>query len=185
MVTQRTVCSDSHHYFITIASQSTMQKVLRRTALAKSQAKRKARIQSEKEHIRDVVNHRNAYQDIRGERHAAITREKVRRREDWELGPLSPWRNKMKALEVENFGTWSAQQTTMPQKPKKDRVKDWMIREGDRVCIVEGHPTVKGRIGKVKDVDKETNMMTVDGVQRVSLESPLVIINLKSVQVNS
>ena len=68
-----------------------MQKVIRRTHLAKNQAKRKAQKLSDLEHKRDILVYKNQRTEWRNLFATAVRREKQRRRENWELGPLSPW----------------------------------------------------------------------------------------------
>lgn len=142
-----------------------MQKVLRRTALAKSQAARKARIQAEKELTRDTWSQRNQSAVLRSERTAAARQAREQRRETYELGPLAPWRTHPQA--VESHGTFHARQMNPPRVPSALRVKDWFIREGDRVCVVKGREGVKGKIGKVVSVDKESETVKIEGVNMV------------------
>ena len=147
-----------------------MQKVLRRTALAKAQAKRKARIQAEFDHKSEVSAFRDAKIGANRERSQAIKDERLRRREDWELGSLSPWRNRFESLlQSPTFGSWHIRQNTLAPKPKRDRVKDLMIRKDDRIVVVEGHETIKGHIGKVTDVDEEQETLRVEGINLVSI----------------
>jgi len=143
-----------------------MQKVLRRTAVAKSQAKRKARILEEKITKRDWYAARAQQGQILTETFYAARTARNVRRENWELGALSPWQN---ALEVkETYGTFNPRIMNSPKVPEKLRIKDWFIREGDRVCLVKGREGVKGRIGKVMEVDKETEMIKIENVNIVS-----------------
>ena len=147
-----------------------MQKLLRRTALARGQAKRKTQAKNDLE----FQTQRNTYQKNRSrvnrERTEAIREERHRRTLDYQMGPLSPWRNNLNAMaQDQDFGTWSAAQYQLPDKPERDRVKDWMIREGDRVVVIEGHESVKGRIGKVKKTNKESEAVTIEGVNSVGL----------------
>lgn len=55
-----------------------------------------------------------------------------------------------------------------PKVPEKLRVKDWFIREGDRVCVIKGRHGVKGCIGKVTEVDMEAETVKVENVNLVS-----------------
>lgn len=144
-----------------------MQKVLQRTSLAKSQAKRKARILAEKQQKKDNSLARRERLPIQRELNAAVRREKFRRRDDWELGPLSPWRNDMQSMLESGFGTFSTPAIETTRSPVKRGTGDWLIREGDRVCVVEGHPSIKGRIGKVVELLKKYNAVAIDGINRV------------------
>ena len=146
-----------------------MQKVLRRTALANRQGKRRAQLQADTEELRARTDFRRDAKLINGERRDAILAERSRRRADWELGPLSPWRNRFDDLMTKTtFASWSLKQVNYPAKPPRDRTRDLMIRQGDRVVVVEGHETIKGRVGKVRDVSEDSEMVTVEGMNRVS-----------------
>lgn len=52
--------------------------------------------------------------------------------------------------------------------PKEWRQKVVFFREGDRVVVVEGREGVKGRIGTIRIVDRESETCFVEGVNRVS-----------------
>ena len=144
-----------------------MQKLLRRTALAKGQAKRKAKIQEDFEYKQQLKQSNYGKKEVNSERTQAVRDERRRRRQDWELGPLSPYRNGFDRLMSTEFGTWSTKQAQMRSKPDRLQRKDWMIREGDRVVVLEGHENIKGRIGKVKEVMKEQDMLVVESLNRV------------------
>lgn len=148
-----------------------MEKVLRRTALIKSQAKRKARIQSELKTTRDRVQFRIQTGAILKETHAAFRQAREARRQDWEMGPIAPWREAGKGAATNNaaYGTFSVRKLNPPAVPEAYRVKDWFVREGDRVVVVAGLEGVKGKIGLVKSVDKATEHVVVEGVNLVGL----------------
>lgn len=173
-----------------------MEAVLRRTALVKSQAKRKARILDHKKLVRDRVQYRMQNSLICKETTQSIRNARKARREDWELGPIAPWRAAAAYATVagdgvaggassgagpgtgasgtardEFFGTFSARRLNPPKVPEKYRVENWFIKEGDRCVVVEGREGVKGKIGVVKAVDKETEMVTLEGINMVSLMS--------------
>lgn len=174
-----------------------MEAVLRRTALAKSQAKRKARILESKELIRDRIQYRQKLAQIHREDKLALHNARIARREDWELGPLAPWRSAARSAaaktvteqkgrpgeggqgevaEREDFyGTFSARRATPNPLPVQDRIKDWFIREGDRCVVMEGREGVKGRIGYVKEVDKDTNAVKLEGINMVSSRAPMAL----------
>lgn len=69
------------------------------------------------------------------------------------------------------WGTWMAQRVRKPKLPADQRLvrKDLIIREGDRVCVVEGREGTKGKIGTVKNIDCENGHVDVDGVNMVSV----------------
>jgi large subunit ribosomal protein L24 len=169
-----------------------MERVLRRTALAKNQATRRARILEEKRTIRDRVQFRLQNSLLHKENTATIRSARKNRREDWELGPIAPWRAAAAYATVagnvatggaatgsgpatgenglqrdEFFGTFSARRLNPPKVPEKYRVKDWFIREGDRVVVAEGREGLKGKIGKIKSLDKEAETVILEGINMV------------------
>lgn len=146
-----------------------MQKALRRTALAKGQAKRKAKLKDDHEFRIQLAESRQGKKEANRERTQAIQDERRRRREDWELASLSPYRNNFNRLTASEFGTWSLRQVQLRPKPERSRMKDLMIREGDRVVVVEGHENIKGRVGKVKEVMEEQEMLILEGINRVCI----------------
>lgn len=172
-----------------------MERVLRRTAVAKSQAARRARILDHKRTVRDRVQFRLQNSIILKENTATIHAARKSRREDWELGPIAPWRAAAAYATVagdsqaasggaatgagtgtgatgtardEFFGTFTARRLNPPKVPEKYRREDWFVREGDRVVVAEGREGVKGRVGKVKSVDKESETVIVEGINMVS-----------------
>ena len=140
-----------------------MQKVLRRTALAKAQAVRKATRRAEKnESIRiSIQRQQNATvlkqvsQDIRNARKA--------RREDWDLGPLAPKRDVGEGRET--YGTMDQRRIRGLPKPREERTRFWNIVPGDRVVLLEGRD--KGKIGEVKRLDGKTEEVVVEGLNMV------------------
>ncbi len=146
-----------------------MQKVLRRTALAKSQAKRKLKIREDKETSRDKHMYLVQKQLIDRETGNAVRTARRTRRENWELGPLSPWKDG--SQNEATYGTFHARIMQPPKVPEKMRVKDWFIKEGDRVCVVKGREGLKGRIGMIEKVNIEAETVTVAGLNMVCLQS--------------
>ncbi|KAI9867280.1 MAG: hypothetical protein M1813_009558 [Trichoglossum hirsutum] len=145
-----------------------MQKVLRRTALAKAQYARKAerrreRLAREARRSRvgeDKEHSRLAYRDIKEAR--------LRRREDWELGPLAPVRNVGDARET--YGSMEMKRVRPIDLAEEERIKFWNIVQDDRVVILEGRD--KGKIGVVKSIEKKSNMVTVAGLNMVDIQIP-------------
>jgi len=141
-----------------------MQKLLKRTALVKRQAARKAadrrgKYESDSRKLR-VNEQTQIYVSIRGDRRAA----QRARHEDWLLGPLAPKRDAGESRDT--YGTLSPRRLRGVEKPKA-QVKDWGIVAGDRVVIVqEGHRD-KGKIGKVREVRKDAEECFVQGLNRV------------------
>ena len=137
--------------------------------MAERQAKRRVKKYAESIVQRD----RNAYNREmilqERERLEAVKRERARRREDWELGTLSPWRGaSAERLHEEGFGTFKIQNMARKNLAKPDQPKHFMIRKGDRVVIMEGHERSKGRIAKVASTDEEKATVELEGVNLVS-----------------
>lgn len=140
-----------------------MEKVLRRAALASNQAKRKAKVVLEKDRrnkLRGDLKEKFAYN--RSLLDEAIE-ERKNRREDWLKGPLAPRRNIGERDIL--YGTISTNRLRLPKVPESKRVKYVTLAPGDRVCMVRGRD--KGKIGKVLQVDEESQSVTVEGVNMV------------------
>src|SRR5947207_10555487 len=140
-----------------------MQKVIRRTALAKGQAKRKARIAAAKDRRQQckadfrerVALQRNLLDET--------IEERKNRREDWMRGPLAPRRDVGDRHGV--YGTVSSQRLRIPKVQPDQKSKYINIAPGDRVCVVRGRD--RGKIGKVLRVDADTESVTIDGLNIV------------------
>ncbi|OAX77916.1 hypothetical protein ACJ72_07780 [Emergomyces africanus] len=149
-----------------------MQKVIRRAALAANQAKRKARIQAERDRrdeIRKYFQERQRYQRSILDQ---INAERKSRREDWLKGPLAPKRD---AADLEGaYGTLPPERTRPPALPREDRTKFVNFAPGDRVAILKGRE--RGKIGKVYNVDAESGTLTLIGVNSVDVRYPEFII---------
>ncbi|KAI9767520.1 MAG: hypothetical protein M1839_004480 [Geoglossum umbratile] len=145
-----------------------MQKVLRRTILAKAQYVRKTERRSERlarESRRARLREewgvdRLARKDIKQARLA--------RREDWELGPLAPTRNVGDAKET--YGAMEMERVRPVELSEEKRVKFWNIVENDRVVVLEGRD--KGKIGVVKSLEKKSNMVVVAGLNMADVKVP-------------
>lgn len=144
-----------------------MQKIVRRTALARNQAQRKA-IRADKsarrDELKDTLRQRFAYNRIELDN---IRAERLRRREDWMRGPLAPQRDA--GFEGKSFGALSPQAMRPPAIPKHLRRKYINFAPGDRVCIMKGRD--KGKIEVVTRVDAENETLTVKDLNMVSLEA--------------
>ncbi len=142
-----------------------MQKLLRRAALAKRQAVRKARIQAEKKAYEErQVRHRELKE--KGAAKADMLRNaRIAKREDWELGPLAPRRGV--GDEIETYGALPMALLRTRDVPEKCRPKFRNIVVGDRVVILEGRD--KGKIGTVSDIEEDRDMLTVRDMNLVRL----------------
>jgi large subunit ribosomal protein L24 len=140
-----------------------MQKVLRRTALAKAQATRRkaARAAANAKDAQIIRRHNEGVidqqvrQDIRDAR--------TRRIEQRDLGALAPrWDVGEKK---DSYGTLDSRRIRGKEIPREQRIQFHNIVEGDRVVIIEGRD--KGRIGMVKTLNRETEEVTVKGLNMV------------------
>lgn len=149
-----------------------MQRVIRRTALARNQAQRKrilAAKDAEREELNDSLRQRFTFNRLELDN---IRAERQRRREDWMRGPLAPKRDA--GPEGKSFGALSPQAMNPPTIPKHLRRKYINIAPGDRVCVIKGND--KGKINEVTRVDpgnetvtvKDTNMVWIMGVSCLS-----------------
>lgn len=140
-----------------------MQKVLRATDRAKTQAKRKALAQRQKAGRLDRVLLEQQNFVYQKEVTSDICAARLTRKEDWLLGPLSPRRDA--GSSIDTYGTVSARRLNGLNKPGKSR--DFCIAEGDRVLIVGKGLRDQGKIGVVKSVLFKAEACTVKGLNRV------------------
>jgi large subunit ribosomal protein L24 len=146
-----------------------MQKVIRRTALARNQAKRKAILankQARREDLKDSLRQRFAFNRIEIDN---VRAERLRRREDWMRGPLAPQRDA--GLAGQSFGALNPYAMKPPAIPKHLRRKFINLAPGDRVCIMKGRD--KGQINEIVRVDPENETVTVKDLNMVCY-SPFV-----------
>ncbi|KZF25752.1 hypothetical protein L228DRAFT_280969 [Xylona heveae TC161] len=147
-----------------------MQKVIRRTALAKTQHARKAARRADKNvainrkisRQNDNVIYKGVFDDIRTARQV--------RRENWELGPLAPRRDVGDAKET--YGTIDARRLQTQKKQKESTLM--LFAAGDRVVLTEGRD--QGKIGSVREVRAATNELVVSGLNLVDVAVPAFMI---------
>lgn len=142
-----------------------MQRVLGRTAAAKRQAARRLARQRSKRFKDERLEMLDAVKQHSRAQSQIIKEARLRRSEDWEFGPLAPRRDVGEA--AESYGTTDTKLLHQPQLLKKDRTKHWLIREGDRVVVLEGRD--QGKIGKVFSTDKESESVTIMGLNMVGI----------------
>lgn len=134
-----------------------MQKVIRRTALARNQAQRKAILAdkaAKREDLKQSLRQRFSFNRMEIDR----TRdERQRRWEDWLRGPLAPQRDS--GVDKKTFGALNPQAMNPPAVAKHQRRKFVNFAEGDRVCILKGRD--QGKINEVTKVDVENETVTV------------------------
>ena len=141
-----------------------MQKVLRRTALAKKQAQRRAanRAGAKNSEERKLRRFNNGIagstisDDIRAERRA--------RREDWIMGPLAPRRDVGERKDF--YGTVSARRLQGGEVDKEMR-REWCLEVRDRVAVVaEGHRD-RGKISQIGEIREKAQEAVVTGLNKV------------------
>lgn len=141
-----------------------MQKVIRATERAKTQAKRK--LTAQQAHNR-IVNRKLRYEEqkqINTEVTSRIMAARTARREDWLMGPLAPRRDV--GTSKDTYGTVSVRQIRAVAKERSER-KEWCIREGDRVAIIAPKHREAGKIGVVKEVREEAEECTIEDLNLV------------------
>lgn len=172
-----------------------MQKAIRINLQARKQAVKAAQRSREKQ---DYAAWKEYYQQKQmndKKLREYIKEERAHRREDWMLGPLAPNRNV--GLDKGTFGTIDVQSIQRPQIPKPaqggpkvkgDVATDWEGKHrklkfkgntivgnvvvGDRVCVVHGHPRIKGQIGYVSVVDPEREELRITNINVVCTVTP-------------
>ncbi|KAL4930644.1 mitochondrial 54S ribosomal protein uL24m [Aspergillus undulatus] len=145
-----------------------MQKIVRRTALARNQAQRKAiraAKAAEHEDLRSALRSqfafkRNELDNIRAER--------LQRREDYLRGPLAPQRDV--GPQGASYGAVHPQAMRPPDIPKHLRRKYINFAPGDRVCIMKGKD--KGKIEVVTRVDPDNETVTVKDLNMADVYFP-------------
>ena len=148
-----------------------MQKVLRRTQLAKGQARRKAE-QSEKIKASNLYRYAKRQQKpLNAETRGAVRAARRVQQEDWTLGALAPKRDA--GADAEKYGTVSVRRIQPPVEKGDGWWKDYCIAEGDRVVIVEPGHRDRGKIGTVKELKMKAEHCVVQGLNEVrNMSSP-------------
>ena len=141
-----------------------MQKVLRRTALAKRQAERRAANRAGANNA-DQRKLRESTDGIVGSTiRDDIQAERLARREDWIMGPLAPRRDVGEHKDL--YGTVSTRRLQGGDVDKKKR-RNWLLEVKDRVVVVaEGHRD-RGKIGEIREVREKAQEAVVIGLNKV------------------
>ncbi|KAI9680475.1 MAG: hypothetical protein M1817_003915 [Caeruleum heppii] len=145
-----------------------MQKVLRRTALAKAQAAKKAKKRRNKDESIERAVLRQQHGVLRKQISRDIRTERTARREDVDYGSLAPRRDVGDAKET--YGTMDTRRLKGPEIPREERLKLWTIVPGDRVVSIEGRD--KGKIAEVRSIDGKRNEVEVQGLNLVDIAVP-------------
>ena len=142
-----------------------MQKVLRRSLLARNQALRKARKLDKKELKKEQHEfHRDRIMNEKALREY-VKSERKNRREDWMLGPLAPQRDV--GAQKGSYGTMSLQSLREPKIPERERPEYINFAVGDRVSVVRGR--AMGKISEIRKINQDSLTVDLDdGVNTVS-----------------
>lgn len=171
-----------------------MQKVLRINLNARNQGLKKAR----RANLKDVKNkwyeHETTSVLLAKEQRNLVKLERKNRREDWIAGPLAPKRDV--GAKQGLYGTVNTRMMMGPELPESawkgpkgngwdetgtegregEEPVEWTgygnegnIALGDRVCVVRGHASIKGKLGRVKEIHRSRKEITIEGVNMVCL----------------
>lgn len=148
-----------------------MQKVIRRTILAEKQFARRQAAKKLTERRDAEKGQRAQRAHSRKEETDQILQARYARREDYELGPLAPRRDVGDLKDT--YGTIGSHRVQGPELQKAELEKRLAsvggqhlnIAEGDRVVILEGRD--RGKIGKIKSIDKKRAECMVEGMNMV------------------
>ena len=145
-----------------------MQKILQRAARAKTQyASRQRKLAAIDQRI-DTSAYFQEQAAITAEHLALKKQARDRRREDSLLGPLlAPRRDVNFEGKEKAVGTVSLRVLRGAEKPKRLRLKDWGIREGDRVAVTEKGHRDYGKVGIVRELRDRAEECFVKGINLV------------------
>lgn len=145
-----------------------MQKVIQRTQQAQKIAVR--RHAKAKEHLeRGESWARNQERQRQRKWASALIKDaRTHRQEDWAAGSLAPRRDVGDA--ADNYGALTMYNVQLPDADPEKRPKWFGIAEGDRVVVVKGRE--KGKIGAVKDMNKEKVSIQVENVNMHDVDIP-------------
>lgn len=87
------------------------------------------------------------------------------------LGPLAPRRDA--GAGAATYGTMPNRLLNMPNSLERS---EWGLRKGDRVAVTDGTHRERGKIGTIREIKKNQQMVYVQGMNMVgdSLSSPLL-----------
>ncbi|CCU78241.1 unnamed protein product [Blumeria hordei] len=153
-----------------------LQKILRRSTMAKNQvARRLAKQKAKEERDQRKSDREGAFHHYRLHKDL-VSKERLARREDWELAGLAPKRDV--GNQKETYGAVDGQLIQGPKLTKEqseERMKDFggrflSLSIGDRVVLLEGRD--KGKIGKVIKIDRDRAECTVEGLNLIDVKLP-------------
>ena len=145
-----------------------MQKVVQRAQRAQSRYESKRRKLAAVNHRIDTSIYVREQQAINTDRLSLIKSARERRKEDSRLGPLlAPRRDVNFEGKDKAYGTVSLRLLRGAEKPRREEVKDWGIREGDRVAVTERGNRDFGKVGVVREVRERAEDCFIKGVNLV------------------
>lgn len=141
-----------------------MEKVLRATDRAKTQAQRKLLAQrasvAHGKRIKNKGAERQASKDI----YSTIITARAMQREDWLLGPVAPRRDVGSSKYT--YGTITPR---MLRTGETTDYHDYCIEQGDRVVVVGKEFRDRGKIGKVTKIVAKEKRCCIEGINLVCL----------------
>lgn len=152
-----------------------MQKVIRATERAKTQARRKNLFKEGRENAKRRSWLKIKQVALLKETSNLIKAARIARREDWLLGPLAPRRDLGSSKDT--YGTVSPR--VAEGASKSGQGHDYCIAVGDRVVIV-GEFLEKGRIGTVEEVKAKAETCLVKGFNLVCLNNARYVVTFHS-----
>jgi large subunit ribosomal protein L24 len=144
-----------------------MQKLLKRSALARRQVERKYKQKLAQKEKVDQLTRVSQAATISKEYGANKRYERQARREDWNMGNLAPKRDAGDNAGL--YGSISIDAMKGVELAPKHRAKI-PFEPGDRVVIVQKRHPDQGKIGKIIEVKEENGTVTVEGLNMVCLE---------------
>lgn len=158
-------------------SSLTMQRVLKRTTQAQRQVVRRAAKTDKKEKQATRIRHKQSLVAANSEIRTNLRDARRARREDWELGPLAPRRDLGASNSYGTFqeplrqdhtnnSSYVANEKVIEQRCAwAGGVKQLNLVAEDRVVILQGPD--KGKIDRIKEVNKESGTVTLQNHHRV------------------
>ncbi|MCJ1313273.1 hypothetical protein MMC25_006950 [Agyrium rufum] len=146
-----------------------MQKVFRRTALAKRQAARRSEVAGQKLKAGKKSQEKDVQKRYRIEARQLIRAARVSQREDFFQGALAPRRDVGETADT--YGTVTPN-LIMGVKHPGFHPGNWHIVSGDRVVIVDDGHRDQGKIGKVTEVNKKLYTCQIEGLNAADVAVP-------------
>jgi large subunit ribosomal protein L24 len=142
-----------------------MQRVLHRRLLARNQALKGSRRQTEKQVSEDKRKARQDTLILARAQRSIVKAERINRHDDWMLGSLAP--NRAAGKDGGSYGMLDFQHIRAPLVEPAKREDYFNFAVDDRVAVVKGRES--GKIGTVSEVDEERQSVTIRDVNLVSI----------------